>query len=59
MVDNAEGLSLSINPDKEIYLPGETAGVDISVSGSDGSGTQAALGVAIVDESDIILKVIL
>jgi uncharacterized protein YfaS (alpha-2-macroglobulin family) len=51
VVDNAAGLDLSLTPGKEIYLPGETANVDLQVNGNDGAGVQSAVGVAIVDES--------
>ena len=33
------------------YRPGDTAALDMQVSGQDGAGVQAALGLAIVDEA--------
>ena len=51
VVDRAEGLSIAIHPDRESYLPGNQAGLDLQVNGSDGSGVHSAVGLAIVDES--------
>jgi uncharacterized protein YfaS (alpha-2-macroglobulin family) len=51
VVDAPSDLTLAVAPDQEIYRPGDTAGLDFSISGQDGNGAQAALGLAIVDES--------
>ncbi len=51
VVDAANDLSVSLTPGADTYLPGETAALDIQVSGVTGEGTRAALGLAIVDES--------
>jgi len=51
VVDAANDLSVSLTPGADIYRPGETATLDIQVSGVTGEGTRAALGLAIVDES--------
>jgi uncharacterized protein YfaS (alpha-2-macroglobulin family) len=50
-VDAPSDLTLAIAPDQEVYRPGDIAGLDFNISGQDGSGAQAALGLAIVDES--------
>ncbi len=51
VVDRASDLNVDITPDKEVYLPGDSAILNILVSGQDGAGVQSALGLAIVDES--------
>ncbi len=51
VVDNAAGLSLTLTPNQETYLPGQDASVNIGVTDPSGDGVQAALGIAIVDES--------
>ena len=51
VVDAATDLTLGIHPDQEVYRPGDSAGLDLQVAGSDGNGAQAAIGLAIVDES--------
>lgn len=51
VVDPASDLSLALNPDREVYRPGDTAGLNIKVSAADGAGAQAAIGLAVVDES--------
>lgn len=50
-VENRTDLAVNINAGQETYLPGDTAGLDVSVQGADLQGVQAALGLAIVDES--------
>ncbi len=50
VVDQAEDLTLDFSSDQAVYRPGDTAGLDIQVSGH-GGGVESALGVAIVDES--------
>lgn len=51
VVDPANDLSLVIQPGQDTYRPGEDAQMDVQVSGADGAGVAAALGIAIVDES--------
>ncbi len=51
VVDAASDLSVALAPDHEVYRPGDTAGLDVQVNGSDGVGAQAAVGLAVVDES--------
>ena len=51
VVDAATDLGIGITPDKAEYLPGDLATIDFLVSGENGAGAQAALGLAIVDES--------
>ena len=51
VVDNAEDLNLMMAARFDSYLPGENATVDIQVRDQAGSGTQAAIGLAVVDES--------
>jgi 5-hydroxyisourate hydrolase-like protein (transthyretin family) len=51
VVDNADDLMLTLNPEQDTYLPGENASLDILVQDNHGSGAQAAIGLAIVDES--------
>ncbi len=51
VVDRAADLRVDITPDKEIYLPGDSALLNVLVSGQDGAGAQSALGLAVVDES--------
>jgi len=51
VVDAAADLSLSLTPGSDVYRPGEAAGVDLQVAGADGQAVQAAVGVAVVDES--------
>lgn len=51
VVDAPTDLTLAVAPDQEVYRPGDTAEIDFSILGQDGNGAQAALGLAIVDES--------
>ncbi len=50
VVDRAADLNLQITPGQDTYRPGDTAALNIAVSGQDGAGVRAALGLAIVDE---------
>jgi hypothetical protein len=56
VVDAATDLSLNVQLDRETYLPGGTASLQIGVSGQDGTGVPSALGLAIVDESVFALQ---
>lgn len=51
VVDAASALNLSLTPDRDTYRPGDVAGLDIQVNGADGTGSQSAIGLAVVDES--------
>ena len=51
VVDNASDLALTMTAQNETYLPGQDAIVNINVKDPTGEGTQAALGIAVVDES--------
>ncbi len=51
VVDHADELNVSISAGSDTYRPGDTAGVDVQVSGQDGGGASSAIGLAIVDES--------
>ncbi|MCA9921352.1 MAG: hypothetical protein KC421_03215, partial [Anaerolineales bacterium] len=51
LVEEADDLALTFAADKDEYRPGETAVLDINVTGEDGSGAPSAIGMAIVDES--------
>jgi len=56
VVDAATDLALDARLDKETYLPGERASLEIDVRERGGAGVQAALGLAIVDESVFALQ---
>ncbi|HSD82440.1 MAG TPA: MG2 domain-containing protein, partial [Anaerolineae bacterium] len=51
IVNAANDLNVALKADREVYRPGDQAGIDIRVNGLDGSGVQSAIGLAIVDES--------
>ena len=55
-VDAPRDLDVRVGADRETYLPGETALVDLNVTGEQGGGLPAALGVAVVDESVFALQ---
>lgn len=50
VVDSADELSLDLTTDQEVYRPGDEAVLNIWVH-DENQGTQAAIGLAIVDES--------
>jgi 5-hydroxyisourate hydrolase-like protein (transthyretin family) len=56
VVDAPNDLAIAITPDRETYLPGENATIDFQVGAHDNTPVQAALGVAIVDESVFALQ---
>ena len=58
VVDAPNDLGIAVGTDKDTFLPGETATIDLqtSESGNPDAGVQAALGVAIVDESVFALQ---
>ena len=51
VVDEASDLAVGLEPGADTYRPGETATLDVQVSGADGVGVRSAVGLAIVDES--------
>jgi uncharacterized protein YfaS (alpha-2-macroglobulin family) len=51
LVDDATELGVVLKPDRDVYRPGDQAQLDVAVTDQKGAGTQAALGLAIVDES--------
>ena len=51
VVDQAGGLKVALTPGQDTYKPGDSGKLGVAVSGADGKGAQAALGLAIVDES--------
>ncbi len=51
VVDQAEGLKIALTPGQDTYKPGDAGQLNVSVTGADGKGAQAALGLAVVDES--------
>ncbi|MBN2496964.1 MAG: hypothetical protein JXR96_20400 [Deltaproteobacteria bacterium] len=55
-VSPADDLSIQAVLDKQVYKPGETAVLDLAVSGKDGQPVQAALGLAGVDEAVFALQ---
>jgi hypothetical protein len=55
-VDAPRRLEISIGADRDTYLPGEMALIDLDVQDQDGAGVLAALGVAVVDESVFALQ---
>ncbi len=57
VVDEPRDLSIAISADKESYLPGETAAIDVQTTAqAGGEPVQSALGVAVVDESVFALQ---
>ncbi|HER34409.1 MAG TPA: hypothetical protein ENO19_02950, partial [Halothiobacillaceae bacterium] len=56
VVEAATDLSLDVRLDNDTYLPGNPAHVEIGVTGTDGTGVPAALGLAVVDESVFALQ---
>jgi uncharacterized protein YfaS (alpha-2-macroglobulin family) len=51
VVDQPSDLSILVEPDQEVYLPGSPGTINFTVSDQDGQGVASALGVAIVDEA--------
>lgn len=56
VVDAPREVAISVNADRETYLPGDSATIDFRTTGQDGQGVQTALGLAIVDESVFALQ---
>jgi hypothetical protein len=50
-INPANDLKISIDPDKDIYRPGDDGGIDFVVTDNQGRPVVSALGVAIVDEA--------
>lgn len=55
-VNPPDDLTITVQPDKETYLPGENAVIDFVVTDEAGQAIRAALGVIIVDESVYALQ---
>ncbi|MBT9560609.1 MAG: hypothetical protein IV100_31585 [Myxococcales bacterium] len=55
-VESASELTVAMTPEKESYLPGDTAKVDVVVKNGDGQGVVAAVGLQIVDEAVFALQ---
>ncbi len=51
IVDAAADLDVDLKADRDVYRPGDQAGLDIAVRRANGSGAPSAVGLAIVDES--------
>ena len=51
VVDQADTLDILTSFNKEEYLPGENAELQINIEDTEGSGVQSALGLAVVDEA--------
>ncbi len=51
IVDDAGQLDVTLTTDAQVYRPGDTAGLTIQTNDENGGGAQAAVGLAIVDES--------
>jgi uncharacterized protein YfaS (alpha-2-macroglobulin family) len=56
VVDAPTDLALNVKLDKQTYLPGEKAALQVDVSEAEGQGVRSALGLAIVDESVFALQ---
>jgi hypothetical protein len=56
VVDTPTDLALDVQLDRDTYLPGDKASLQIDVHSPDGAGVQSALGLAIVDESVFALQ---
>jgi uncharacterized protein YfaS (alpha-2-macroglobulin family) len=55
-VDSADDLNIGITASKPVYLPGEEAKLDFSVTNPEGHPVLAALGIQVVDESVFALQ---
>ncbi|MBI2921682.1 MAG: hypothetical protein HYY18_11420 [Planctomycetes bacterium] len=55
-VQPADELKIDMTADRESWRPGERAAIDFQVTGRDGKGAAAALGVVVVDESVYALQ---
>jgi Alpha-2-macroglobulin family/MG2 domain/Alpha-2-macroglobulin bait region domain len=55
-VQPRDDLRVTVQPDKEVYRPGEAGTIRFHVTDKDGNPTAAALGVIIVDESVYALQ---
>ncbi|MGC9468567.1 MAG: MG2 domain-containing protein [Anaerolineae bacterium] len=51
VVDEANDLGVTLRPGADTYKPGDAASLGVEVRGITGDGVQAALGLAVVDES--------
>ncbi len=55
-VDLADEVKVNITPEREEYLPGEDAKLNVSVTDDRGKGAQSAVGFVIVDEAVYALQ---
>ena len=55
-VEAANDLTITFESDQEEYLPGEDATVSVTVTGPEGQGVAAAVGLQIVDEAVFALQ---
>jgi hypothetical protein len=55
-VEGDNGLSVSVTGDRDSYLPGEKALLDVKVLGSDGQPAVASVGLQVVDEAVFALS---
>jgi hypothetical protein len=56
VVDQADDLAVRLTPGADVYQPGEDATLDVRVMGEGEAGVQAAVGLAVVDESVFALS---
>ncbi|MEA3309037.1 MAG: MG2 domain-containing protein, partial [Chloroflexota bacterium] len=56
VVDAPRDLAIDIQADKETYPPGAQAALDFSITGVDGAGVPAVVGLSVVDESVFALQ---
>ncbi|MBM4320581.1 MAG: alpha-2-macroglobulin, partial [Deltaproteobacteria bacterium] len=50
-VDPGDGLHIAVEPDRDVYQPGEEARLRFRVTDGEGMGQAAALGIQVVDEA--------
>ncbi len=55
-VSEAEAIEIQVEPNKEVYKPGEEAQIDFTVQNTTGKPLVAALGIIVVDESVFALS---
>ncbi len=51
LVDEANDLAVNFALNQDEYRPGDTAVLNLTTSGQDGTGAQSAIGLAVVDEA--------
>jgi hypothetical protein len=55
-VESASELRVRLQPDRDVYAPGDPAAVDVEVTDAEGTPRAAALGVQVVDEAVFALQ---